>query len=106
MPLWAETYTPEMRKADIARLVPLAVELAERAGSNGVRVENLRLAAVQRGVLTGEERGRRLSFLGVVMKRAGLVNTGRYERSRTIKRAHGNLGAVWCLPKYYREGAA
>ena len=93
-PNWAETYTPEHRNADIARLVPLAIELAERAGVQGITVSNLRFAGVRRGLLTGQETGRRLSFLGAVMKSAGLKKTGEFRRS-SVSKAHGNLNAVW-----------
>lgn len=82
------------QQRDLARLVPLARELAQKAGREGVTVENVRRAAVSRGLLTGEEQGRRLSFLGSLMKRAGLVKTGEYRRSG-IGKSHGNLHAVW-----------
>ena len=96
LPGWAERYTPRERAADIERLIPLARELATKAGHQGITVSNLRLAAVARGLLTGQEAGRRLSFLGAVMKRAGLRNTGTFRRS-DVERAHGNLGVVWRL---------
>lgn len=92
---------------DTERLVPLARELAVAAGANGVTVANLRSIAVARGILTGQEKGRRLSYLGVVLKRAGLTPTGEYRRSH-IDRSHGNLHAVYVLPELGRgrEGAA
>lgn len=93
---WAERYTPRERAADIARLVPLARELATKAGASGITVSNLRLAAVARGLLTGQETGRRLSFLGAVMRKAGLRNTGEWRRS-DVQRSHGNLNAIWVL---------
>lgn len=99
----AETYTPAERKRDIQRLVPLAQELAEKAGPAGITVSNLRFAAVRKNLLTGAETGRRLSFLGAVMKRAGLVNTGQFRRS-DVMAAHGNLNAVHVLRKYARAG--
>jgi hypothetical protein len=89
--------TAAKHAADIAALVPLARELAHRAGPDGITVSDLRLYAVQRGLLTGEERGRQLSYLGKVMSAAGLMRTGGYRRS-AIRKAHGNLGAVWRLP--------
>lgn len=89
----------------IERLVPIARELAARAGRHGICVADVRLAAVQRGYLTGEERGRRLSFLGAVMRKAGLVQTGDYRRS-VIDRSHGNLHAVWVLEEFGREAAS
>jgi hypothetical protein len=95
-PNWAEAYTPEDRDRDIERLIPLARELAQKAGQQGITVSNLRLAAVSRGLLTGQETGRRLSFLGAVMRRAALINTGQWRRS-DIGRSHGNLNAIWIL---------
>lgn len=92
------------RQRDIQRLIPLAIELAEKAGSSGITVADLRIAAVQRGLLTGEESGRRLSFLGVVMKQAGLVATSEYRRS-VIPRSHGNLHRLFVAPRY-AEGVA
>ena len=90
---------------DIQRLIPLAIELARVAGPDGVTVANVRSIAVARGILTGEEKGRRLSYLGKVLQRAGLVSTGEYRRSH-IGRSHGNLHAVYVLPEFGREGAA
>lgn len=46
------------------------------------------------GLLTGEERGRTLSYLGAVMPAAGLVATGVWCGS-PIPQTHGNLGMVW-----------
>lgn len=92
------------RARDSERLQALAVELAQKAGRNGVCVSDLRIAAVNRGLLTGEERGRRLSFLGAVMRKAGLVSTGQYRRS-DIPKAHGNLGLIWVAPEYAEQAA-
>ncbi len=72
--------TASRHATKIAALVPLARELAAKVPS-GITVSNLQLAAVQRGLLTGEERGRTLSYLGAVMRRAGLHPTGEYQRS-------------------------
>ena len=84
----------DFTERDLDRLVPLARELAERAKGDGITVANVRVAAVQRGLLTGEEQNRKLSYLGGLMKRAGLVSTGQYRRSG-IGRSHGNLNQVW-----------
>ena len=81
---------------DIERLIPLALELAAKAGEHGVTVSDLRLYAVKRGILTGAEEGRKLSYLGKVMEAAGLRNTKTFRRSVTA-RSNGNLHAVWCL---------
>jgi hypothetical protein len=92
----AKVYTPPERERDIERLVPLAQEIAKKAGCIGITVSDLRLYAVHRGILTGEEEGRRLSFLGAVMPKAGLTATARFRRS-DVDRAHGNLNVVWVL---------
>lgn len=84
------------RKAEIrrliARLTPLAKELSERSAV--IAVDDLRIVAVQRGILTGGETGRTLSFLPAVFQAAGLEPTGQYRRS-SIPRSHGNLCATW-----------
>lgn len=93
---------PAHRARDLERLIPLAVELADRAGPLGITVADVRLAAVQRGILTGEETGRQLSYLGAVLRHyAGLVKTGGYRRS-VIERSHGNLHAVHVHPRHAR----
>lgn len=84
-------------EADIVRLIPLATALAKAAGEEGVTVANLRLAAVQQGLLTGAEQGRELSYLGAVMKRAGLTATDRMRRSH-IPATHGIRNVVWIAP--------
>lgn len=76
----------------IERLVPLAKQLAEKAGDAGVTVADVRLLAERRGLLP-ESKGRRLSWLGAVMQRAGLVPTG-WRRSFLAK-SHGNLQRVY-----------
>lgn len=96
LPLWAERREPSIAR-QIERLAPLARELAERAHPSPITVADVRIAAENRGWLTGEERGRRLSWLGAVMKAAGLVATGQFVRS-PLPRAHGNLLQTWRLP--------
>jgi hypothetical protein len=93
-----------IRERDIERMAPIAKELAEKAGPRGVIFADVRIVAVQRGLLTGEEAGRTLSYGPAVMKAAGLAGTGQYERSH-IPKSHGNLQQRWVLPKY-AEGAA
>ena len=88
--------TARKHAADIARLVPLALELAAKAGQGGCTVSDLRVTATQRGLL-GASHGRSLSYLGAVLKAAGLVATDRYRRS-DVPQAHGNLGKVWIAP--------
>lgn len=89
--------TASKHEADIVRLIPLAVELATKAGADGVTVADLRTFAVQRQLLTGGESGRQLSYLGVVMRRAGLTATDRTRRSH-IKATHGIRNVVWVKP--------
>lgn len=83
------------RAAEIATLIPLALELARKAAPAPVSVANLRVAAAQRGLLPNVGKGRELSFLGVVMKQAGLTPRG-FVRS-TIPESHGNLARAWYL---------
>jgi hypothetical protein len=101
--LRARDETAAKHAREIAELVPLAQELARKA-PDGITVSDVRLFAVQRGLLTGQEKHRQLSYLGKVMEAAGLVPTGEYRRS-SILRSHGNLHAVHVLPES-REGAA
>ena len=82
---------------DIARLVPLARELAARAGPDGLCVSDLRIVATQRGLLHVRARGRELSYLGAVLKAAGLKATDRYRRS-DVPQSNGNLHRVFVLP--------
>lgn len=93
----------QMRKRDRERLIAIAQEIAAKAHPHPVTVENLRTAAVNRHVLTGEEKGRTLSYLGGVMQAAGLVRNGRFRRSE-LPRAHGNLQAEWQLATAVDEG--
>lgn len=77
-----DVFAPRQRAASrhaalIARLVPLAKELALRAGVSGVTVGDIRLAAEQRGLIEPMPRDRRLSWLWAVPKAAGLVRTER-----------------------------
>jgi hypothetical protein len=92
LPLWTSA-NPQAER-DIERLAPLARELARRAGARGITVADLRVAAERCGLLTGAEMGRRLSFLGSVMKAAGLRASGARRRS-FVQRSHGNLHSVW-----------
>jgi hypothetical protein len=93
------------RSRDIERLVPIARELAEKARGHGVTIADVRIAAVNRGILTGDESGRRLSFLGVVMRKAGLTATNEYRRSH-ITKSHGNPHRVFVLPEYSQRRAS
>lgn len=76
---------------ELARLIPIAQRLAAERGV--ITVEDVRRAA---GLL--ESDGRRLSYLGALMKAAGLKRTGTYRRSE-LPVSHGNLAAEWsCGP--------
>lgn len=80
---------------EIATLIPLALELAKKAHPEPIIVADLRLTAVQRGLLPAESKGRALSWLGAVMPRAGLVPRG-YRRSH-LNKSHGNIQQSWGL---------
>jgi hypothetical protein len=87
------------RPHTVAVLVPLALEIAELAGPQGLTVANVRLAAVQRGILPPGATGRELAFLGALMKRAGLRPTTEMRRSQVVA-SHGNLHRVWVHPSH------
>lgn len=78
----------------IAELIPVAKSLAQAAYPDGVTVSDLRVEAERRHILSGNEKGRELSYLGAVMKRAGLVNTGETRRSE-LESTHGIRQVVW-----------
>jgi hypothetical protein len=94
-----DRHVPAHRREAVARLIPLAQDLARRAGETGITVADLRLYAVQQGILTGAETGRQLSYLGAVLTAAGLAKSGRYRRSH-IERSHGNLHAIFLAPEH------
>ncbi len=91
---------------DRERLCTLAGELALKAGRHGVTVSDLRIAAVNGKLLTGEESERRMKELnlGAVMASAGLHASGAYRRS-TIVRSRRNLHVVWVLPEFAEVAA-
>jgi hypothetical protein len=93
------------RTRQIALLSKIALELARKAHPNPIIFADVRIVAVQRGFLTGHEKGRELSFGGAVMRAAGLVRTGGYRRSH-VEQSHGNLHAEYALPGEQRELAA
>jgi hypothetical protein len=78
-------------EAIIRRLIPLAQELAEKY-PEGVIMGNIRLAGVQRGLITEYEASQ--SGIWAVCPRAGLVSTSEMRRSGVTK-SHGNLQRVW-----------
>jgi hypothetical protein len=75
--------------AELKRCVEIARRLALRGP---ITIDDVRREA---GLLEG--RGRSLSYLGAVMKCAGLKPTGQYVRSE-LPVTHGNLRQVWRLP--------
>jgi hypothetical protein len=80
----------------LERLVPLAQELA-RVRPSGLTVGDLRVEAVRRRLLPAIAKGRELSFLGAIMRKAGLVSTEEFRRSE-IKASHGNPHVVYRRP--------
>lgn len=80
---------------EIVRLIPVALELARKAHPEPIIMADLRLTAVQRGILPAVSKGRDLSWLGAVMPRAGLVPRG-YRRSH-LNKSHGNIQQSWGL---------
>lgn len=94
--LWA-TSAARKHSASIELLKPIALELARKAKHSGVTIADVRIVAVQRGLLTGQETGRELSFLGAVMRAAKLSPTDRIRRSH-IDKSHGNRHTVWVDP--------
>jgi len=104
-PRQSETYTQAQRNADVRAwletLVPLARELARKSGAHGVTVSDVRITAVNRGLMTDEESRTRGSALGQLMKMAGLVETPEFRRS-SIGRSHSNNHRVWVAPEFAR----
>jgi hypothetical protein len=88
---------------DIRMLVPLATELAQRVGTLGITIADLRAEAERRGLFKAgvNTKDRRLSYLGSVMKAAGLKATDRTRRS-FIPQSNGNLLRVWVTPEQHR----
>jgi hypothetical protein len=88
------------RQRLIEKLIPIALELAQRAGKSGITVANLRHYAARNGLLPrrGKEQ-RDLSFLGTVMRKAKLINTLQRRRSDVVG-SHGNLHVVYVAPGF------
>ncbi len=95
----AVTRAADSKRSEIAMLIPIALEMAERAGVHGVTVHDVRIAARQRGKIEPGGPQRALSYLGAVMRAAGLVPSGKIRRSH-IPESHGNIGVVWLSPTY------
>lgn len=88
-------YALRDQTAGIERLVPLAIELALFAAERGITICELRQEAERRQLLTGAEQGRSLSYLGAVMRAAGLIGQPGTFRRSTLPQSHGNLQRVW-----------
>lgn len=95
--LQARDATAGKHAKQMAALIPIARELAAKAGESGVTVADIRLVAERQGLLTGTEKGRELSWLGALPEAAGLQRTGQYRRS-FLARSNGNLQMAWRLP--------
>ena len=99
---WAELADTPLTDKQIERIKPVWRELAEKAGEHGVTASDVRIVAQQRNILTGEEKGRELSYLPSAARRAGLIPTDRTRRS-TIKKSHGNRHTIWTLPEFAKK---
>ena len=84
------------RRSLIEKLVEIAQGLA-RVRPEGLTIADVRGEAARRQLLPAKAKGRELSFLGAVMKRAGLVSTEEFRRS-DIDASHGNVQRVWRRP--------
>jgi hypothetical protein len=86
-------------EASLERLVPLAKELAERAGAHGVTVGDIRLRAQREGLLPQAPEGRALSYLAGLPRRAGLIATGRRRMSPLPRSRNDHM--IHVLPKFF-----
>lgn len=84
--------------SEIQALVPLALEVALRAGLEGCTVGDIRLVAQRRELLPQCPEGRALSWLTVLPKRAGLVPTGRRRMSPIPKSR--NVHTIYLHPQF------
>jgi len=82
----------------ITLLVPVVRELASKAGQQGVTISDVRLVAVQRGLLPETAKGRELSWLGALCRAAGLIATDQTRRS-VIAQSNGNRQTVWVIAR-------
>ncbi|HTG26071.1 MAG TPA: hypothetical protein VK681_39100 [Reyranella sp.] len=78
----------------IAKLVPIARELADKAGRAGIIPADVRYYGELRGLIPKSSDQRFLSFLPTVMRRDGLEPTGERRRSFILK-SHGNSQMVY-----------
>lgn len=101
--LWAESGSSE-HDHELQLLIPIAQRLAREAGAAGVTISDIREEATKRGLLPPLGKGRSLSYLGALGKRAGLIATDRTRRS-SIEGSNGNRNTVW-ISQEHREEAA
>ena len=83
-------------EADLEALIPIAIDLARKAGPHGIIAGDVRIVAERLGLIGKSPNQRTLSWLTWVGKKAGLVNTGR-RRLSTIGR---NDHCIYVLPEY------
>jgi hypothetical protein len=85
-------------RAAMEQLVPVALEVALRAGPQGCTVGDIRLLAQRRGLIPQIGEGRQLSYLAALPKQAGLVSTGD-RRMSPIPRSRNDL-VVYLHPRF------
>lgn len=87
------------------QVVGIAQALALKVGPAGLTIDNVIHAAIHAGLMPDKGNERELSYLGGVMRKAGLVATGRRVRSE-MPHKHGNWRSVWVHPDYAKGVAA
>lgn len=85
------------KKRDIIRQLAAIAQGLASVHPDGITVADVRAEAARQCILPKESTGRQLSFLGAVMREAGLEPTGEYRRS-DVDVSHGNLHRVWKQP--------
>lgn len=104
LPLFAPLSEDDIKAAALAiraRLVPIAQELALKAGRGGISSSNVRIAAVLRGILSGKESEHFMNLINVrsVMHQAGLVATREW-RVSAVRQAKGSPNRVYVVPEF------
>jgi hypothetical protein len=94
----ARKQTTARHARDIARLIPIALELALRAGQSGIVVGDVRLVAERSGLIEALPTDRRLSWLWAVLPAAGLVKTGRQRTCPQPRTRNGQ--SIYVHPRY------
>lgn len=108
LPLFAEQFAEQAaseHEDEIQKLIPIAQRLAAAAGDEGTTVADVRSEAVKLGILPPLGEGRSLSYLGALMRRAGLRATNKTRRSH-VEGSHQNRHVCWTLPAYTNQGSA